>query len=257
MPLQPLPEIAELKKTITLPDPWPELEKAGFHEDLVGRAYAHKAWTERAYGKDMGKGKEGTPAQVLNARAFLASIAKGFKSKFDRKMFEKEGIGLSGPLRSRALDAFAELSDEFGDRVSSVMWESLAHLATRENPEVKKSILQEMDSLPHHYAIVDTMLHAFGKVYSFANHVQSVFFRHTGYVLIHNCDCNCSLVNLKKVNGSINILINSEEERFEATQSLSTHMLAESELILNRRLPFEYTITKDAQEVFGIAEASA
>ena len=58
--------------------------------------------------------------------------------------------------------------------------------------------------MPYHYALVDSALHATGLVYTFLMHVNSVMFRHTGRVLVHNCDCKCSLVNLVEMDGSIN-----------------------------------------------------
>jgi hypothetical protein len=149
------------------------------------------------------------------------------------------------------LAAINELQVEFGNRISSVLWDSLAHLGTRDEPEQSRSILKEADSLPHHYGIVDTHLHALGKVYSLSMHIQSVVFRHTGRILNHNCDCDCSLVNLISVNGNVNFSL-PKSSHFEATQSLFTHLCAESELILNKKLPFEYSITKEAQLLLGL-----
>ncbi len=233
----------EEQKTIELPKSLQELEGRNFHEDLLLRAYAHLAWTRRKYGTDC--------REYKNARAFLSALGKGFAEPFDRSLFPVETGDPYFELKTNALNAIEELSLEFGDRVSSVMWDALAHLATRSEPEEKKSILKEADSLPHHYGVIDTCLHAFGKVYSFSLHCQSTFYRHTKMVLIHNCDCDCSLLNLQPVSGSI-IFKLTEEQRFEATQSLFTHMCAESELILNQKLPFEYTITKEAQELLGL-----
>ena len=240
MALRPL-DLALAKDSVSLPDSWKQLEDAGFHPDLLERAYAHLAWTDRI----------GNPTWIGNARAFLSSLGKGYSAQFDRSSFEPRQDDPYVDLKRRALDALIELATEFGNRVPSVMWNSLAHLACRNEPEEKHSILKEAGALPHHYGIVDTMLHAMGKVYTFALHVQSVFFRHTDMVLVHNCDCNCSLLNLRKSDGGIVFRLN-ETERFEATQSLMSHMCAESHLILNDMLPFEYTITGDAQALLGV-----
>jgi hypothetical protein len=246
MTLSPL-NIGEMRKTITLPKSWHPLEAAGFNDDLLTRAYAHMAWTERT----------GNEVWIGNARAFLSAMAKGFAEPFDRTAFDPKEGDPHFDLKRRGLDAVEELSDEFGDRVSSVVWDSFAHMATRSEPEVKTSILKETDTLPHHYGIVDCMYHAAGKVYTFILRVQSVFFRHTGMVLVHNCDCQCSLLNLRSMQGAIQFDFTGEKERFEATQSLFVHQCAESHLILNCKLPFEYTITKEAQELFGVETGCA
>lgn len=245
MTLNPL-DLDKVRKQVILPKVWQDLEANGFHEDLVTRAYAYMAWMERT----------GDERKIGNARAFLSSLGKGFGEPFDRIPFEPTADDPYIGLKMKALDAITELSHEFGDRVSSVMWDSLAHLGTRSEPEEKRSILKEADILPHHYGIVDTMLHAMGKVYTFSLRVQSVFFAHTGMVLIHNCDCSCSLLNLKKVDGGISFDFGPGERR-EATQSLFSHELAESHLILNEKLPFEFTITGDAQALLGVETGTA
>lgn len=244
MILEPL-DLAAVRKQIDLPKSWKELEAKGFHSDLIDRAYAHLAWTERT----------GNALWVKNARAFLSSIGKGFLGPFERKAFEPAKDDPHHDLKARGLQAILQLSVEFGDRVPSVMWNSLAHLATRKDPEQTRSILKEADSLPHHFGIVDTMLHAMGKVYTFALRVQSVFYSHTGMALVHNCDCDCSLLNLAPVSGTINFSMDQKQIR-EATQSLFTHMCAESHLILNARLPFEYTITTEAGLLLGTQESA-
>ncbi len=246
MPLQPL-DIAAVKQNLVLPKAWQDLIAAGFdHEDIIDRAYAHLAWTERTYA--------GTPYSAVaqgNARAFVSALAKGFMQPFDAAPFMPLAGDPHAGMKHAFLAAISDLANEFGDRVSSVLWDSLAYLGSREAPEESRSILKEAAALPHHYAVVDTHLHALGKVYSLMLHVQSAVFTRTGRVLNHNCDCNCSLVNLLAVSGSVNAPL-PRALHPEATQSLFTHLCAESELILNRRLPFEYTITKEAQELFGV-----
>ena len=228
-------------KEMALPKAWEELIINNFHPDLLLRAQAHTAWTARRKNE----------REIGNAKAFLSSLAKGFLDPFSRKQFEPKSGDPYFALKQKSLDAIDELSETFGNRVSSVMWNSLAHLATRSQPEEKKSILKEADLLPHHFGIVDTMLHAMGKVYTFSLYVQSVFSRHTGMILVHNCDCNCSLLNLEPCKGSVEFSL-GKEQIFEATQSLFTHQCAESHLILNEKLPFEYTITQEAQELLGV-----
>lgn len=240
MSLVPL-DLGSIKQGVELPKPWPGLVAMNFYPDLIDRAYAHTGWSMR----------NNDPVVTSNARAVLSSIGKGFLESFNRNTFNPSPNDENRSLKIRALDAIDSLSEEFGDRVSSVMWNSLAHLATRERPLENRSILKEKDSLPHHFGIVDTMLHALGKVYTFSLRVQSVFFEHTGHVLIHNCDCNCSLLNMSPVRGTIHFDRLSNQQILEATQSLFTHQLAESHLILDRTLPFGYSITEEGILLLG------
>ncbi len=234
MTLSPL-DLTNVKSRLQLPASWQKLEKRNFHDDILMRAYAHLAWVERTE----------NPIWIKNARAFLSAMAKGFSQPFDRRFFAPQPSDPHYKLKMQGLDAIETLAHEFGDRVSSVVWDSYAHLATRKEPEVQKSILKEQDSLSHHYGIVDTMLHATGKVYTFHFRLQAVFYKHTGMILV--------LLNLKKIDGGVQFEFGSREEMIEATQSLFVHQCAESHLILNSKLPFEYTITKEAQELFGTA----
>lgn len=231
-----LPLAEEEIQNAPLPKFWQE-NLMDFYPDLLLRARAAMAWAVRANCEQ-------------NFRAHLSALGKGFKSPFDRTKFEPKPNATFYELRKKGLDAISELAIFYGDRVSSVVWDSFAHLAVREEPEEKRSILKEQDTLPHHYGIVDTALHASGKVYTFMMHVQSVFFKHTGMILVHNCDCNCSLLNLKKVEGSV-VFNLQKNEIAEPTQSLFTHLLAEGHLILDRKLPFEFSITEDAKLLFG------
>ena len=247
MKLRPI-DIETDKKKIGVIAIWQELEDSGFHADLLLRAHAHHVWSNRCGSEEKAKDVP------HNARVFLSAMGKGFKKPFDRKKFEPASGDPYFELKVAALDAIVELAEFFGDRVSSVQWDAFAHLATREEPEEKKSILKEAADglLPHHYGIVDCMLHAAGKVYTFMLYVQSVFSRHTGRILVHNCDCDCSLLNLQPVQGRVDFTL-SKTQVFEASQSLFVHQCAESHLILDDKLPFEYTITGDAAALLGVA----
>jgi len=230
-------DLAEAKRTLTLPTPWPALIANGFHEDLVGRAYAHLAYS-RAYGN------------CENAETCLAVLDKGFAAPFDRGRFAPTANDPNYALKTKALDAFSELSTFYGDRVSAVVWDSLAHLACRADPEEERSIIKEADSgtLPHHYLLVDCALHATGLVYTFLMHVNSVVFRHTGRILVHNCDCSCSLVNLEEMGGSLDYTLPRVKVQ-AATQSVFTHLLAETVKLMECFLPFAYSITPEAREI--------
>ncbi len=125
MTLSPL-DIAAGRKTIPLPESWVELEKQGFHEDILLRAYAHLLWSMRASEKTQ------NPDITHNARVFLASLGKGFLQPFSRKKFEPTQGDRYYTLKTQSLDAISEMSELFGNRVSAVVWNSFAHLATRE-----------------------------------------------------------------------------------------------------------------------------
>lgn len=230
-------DLAEAKKHLRLPRHWLELEAMDFHPDLVNRAYAHLAYACKNDGEN-------------NARAVLANLGEGFHKPFDRSRFEPIESDPNFSLKQKALDAIEELSRFYSNRISAVIWDSLAHLASRPDPEVEKSIIKEAASgkLPFHYALVDSALHATGLVYTFLMHVNSVMFRHTGRVLVHNCDCNCSLVNLETIGGSIDYTL-PRANIVAASQSVFTHCLAETWKTMECFLPFAYSISPESREI--------
>lgn len=224
-------DLDRAKKEVHLPHPWGELEERGFHADLVDRAYAHLAYARENGGE-------------MNALAVLQAVGAGFLHPFDL-----DG-GLRGDLRGKAIAAIRELSEFYGDRVSAVVWNSLAHLALREDPEHEQSIIKEASAgtLPYHYLIVDSALHATGLVYTFLMHVNSVMFAHTERIVVHNCDCSCSLLNMERIGGSIHYT--PQREKVNAmTQSVFTHFLAETVKLMECFLPFAYSITPEAREI--------
>lgn len=230
-------DLARAKQQLRLPDPWPALEASGFHPDLVDRAYAHLAYAV-AHGFEE------------NARAVLGELGDGFVAPFDRTRFDPEEGDPNFDLKTKALNAIQEASDFYGDRISAVVWNSFAHLASRTEPEVEKSIIKEAadGTLPHHYMVVDSELHAAGLVYVFILHVNSIMFQHTGRILSHNCDCSCSLVNLEEIDGVLRF--NLPRERIvPVSQSVATHFLAETVKLIENGLPFAYTITPEATEI--------
>lgn len=243
-----IPDIKTMIKDLSLMKSWQNLFNSGWHEeDLIQRAWAHLKWTEREAEKC------GQLHWVGNAKAFLSSMAKGFLEPFDRNKFMPKDGDENYAFKVRVIDAIEEASRFYGNRCPSVLWNSFAYLGTREHPEESRSILKEAAELPHHYAVVDTMLHASAKCYKLLLTVQSFMYQGTGMVIDHNCDCNCSLVNLLAGTGEMAVVFNIRPDQiFEATQSAFTHMLAESHLILNCRLPFEYTVTKEAGLLEGI-----
>ena len=225
------------KQLLQLPGPWPALIANGFHQDIVDRAYAHLAYCKEYGG-------------LQNAEVVLAALGEGFVNRFEHSAFEPARDDPHYDLKMRSLNALVELSEFYGDRVSSVVWKSLAYLACRADPEVEQSIIQAdaMGDLPYSYTLVDSALHATGLVYTFLMHVNSVMFKHTGRILVHNCDCNCSLVNLEEMGGRIEYKL--PQKKIEgATQSVFTHLLAETYKLMECFLPFAYSITPEACKI--------
>jgi len=244
----PIPSIKEMKDTLALEGAWKKLFATGWEEeDLISRAYAHLKWTER-------EAKETNRPHFLgNAKAFLNAMAGGFRKSFDKNLFMPKTDDPVFDLKINALNALEKSAKFFGHRVPSVVWDSYAYLGTRENPELSRSILKEADLLPHHYGICDTVFHAVPKCYKMMLGIQSDFWQGTGYVLDHNCDCSCSLINLLAGKGQSSVIFEMEERWiFESTQSAFSHLLAESHLILNCKLPFEYSVTHEASLLPGI-----
>jgi len=54
-------------------------------------------------------------------------------------------------MQRKVIDVLEGLSQEFGDRISSVVWDSFAFLGTVPDPTVEVSILSRQESLTHPY----------------------------------------------------------------------------------------------------------
>jgi hypothetical protein len=227
----------EDRAAATLPQEWQKLEASGFHPDLVERARAHAAYAEH-------KGKTDNAYTTLSVIGH--SLLVPFTGVNDR--------GKPAPdsrVRNGVLSALDELATFYGDRVPSVVWHSFAHIALRENPTEEQSILREAggDKLPAHYTLVDSCLHAAGLVYTFMLHVQTVFQRHTGMVLNHNCDCNCSLVSVETCVTPVAAFLPKADSITGMTASLLTHLLAETWKLQECCLPFAYGISEESAAI--------
>ena len=223
----------EDRAAATLPQEWQKLEASGFHPDLVERARAHAAYAEH-------KGK------TDNAYTTLKVIGYSFLVPFDRGKLAPDSR-----VRNGVLSALDELATFYGDRVPSVVWHSFAHIALRENPTEEQSILREAggNKLPAHFTLVDSCLHAAGLVYTFILHVQTVFQRHTGMVLNHNCDCNCSLVSVETCDTPVADFLPKADSITGMTASLLTHLLAETWKLQECCLPFAYGISEESAAI--------
>lgn len=225
------------RAAVSLPAEWQSLELNRFHPDLVERARAHLAYADQ-------RGK------TNNAVATLSVIGHSYRVPFDVKSYRSQSSQNLGVITG-VLSALGELAEFYVDRVPSIIWHSFAHIALRDNPTEEQSILREAGNskLPAHYTIVDSCLHAAGLVYTFMLHVQTVFQRHTGMVLNHNCDCNCSLVSVEACTAPATEFVPRESSVASMTASLLTHLLAETWKLQEDGLPFAYGISEESEAI--------
>lgn len=144
-------EPVDLNQPVNLPTPWPELEARGFHGDLLLRAKGFELQARR-----LGFAEPATE--------FLARIGEGFLAPFRASEIVIANNDKDHELKQKALVALQQLSDEFGDRVSSIVWKTLAFLATRPDPLQHATILESKEYLPFPWWVADTCLHGLGKV---------------------------------------------------------------------------------------------
>lgn len=231
------------KTSALIPPSWLKLGVRGFpHDDIGDRVAAFCR-----YGKERGMEEETWTVLEMLGQGFLKpfSIKEGF-----------DGINAHAPhlkLKMRALKALEGLSEEFGDRVSSVVWRSLAALVTRDNPTEEVTIPSIADRLPYPYWMVDAVLHALGKVYGLKMHIDSRIWETTGMILEHNCDCNHALKPVSQ-NGSVNNYLPRERWQ-EATAALFTHTVAEALFILKMHLPFALGLSPEAKKALQLQGA--
>jgi hypothetical protein len=76
-------------------------------------------------------------------REVLRQLGAGFLTPFDRKHFEHLIGGPYASMQSKVLDVLERLSQEFGDRISSVVWDSFAFLGTVPDPTIETTILRD------------------------------------------------------------------------------------------------------------------
>lgn len=226
---------------------WKRLQEKADLADLVVRA-------ERMYYlalQERKKGEEGT-AFFHRYTAFVEAVGSGLLEPFRADPY-REFVRTDGPehaVKLGVLGALQTLSDRYAGRVPSLLWQALAFVALRDDAFIDRSIIGDAlryrkTIAPWHYTFYDACLHALGKVYSLLLDVQTEISRQSGVVLIHNCDCGCSLVRLAR-GGSVDVPLGEEFHR-KATESFMTHVLAEGVLILRDRLPFVTGVGDDAK----------
>lgn len=225
---------------VTLPQPWPALETNDFHADILLRVKGFMLTAQRL---NFGEAAE----------EFLKYLGQGFLTRFDAGRFPIKPSDPDAALKRKALDALTELAQEFDGRISTIVWETLAYLATRPNPQGYESILNSQEHLPFPWYIADTVLHAIGKVFGLKHHIDTVFYRHTGFAFEHNCDCSCDLHPLDS-EGKINSPLPTPKHLM-ATAALNSHLMSESLLIMALHMPFEMGVSPEAAEVMAIQVA--
>jgi len=223
-------------QVVEMPPSWTLLAQSGFHTDLLERANRFKTWSVR----------EG----FAEAEEVLELVGKGFAELFDANYFYAEicDTDPDNQLKIQFVDTIKLLAHEFGDRISNVVWDTLAMMGTRDNPTEEVTIVSQADRLTLPWPLADAVLHSLGKVYGLKDHITSRIFDKTGYVLEHNCDCNHAL---KAPNGGeISVLLTPDRFQ-EATAALLSHLLSEVVLIYHLKLPFDLGITPETAEAMA------
>lgn len=223
---------------VALPDPWAQLAKRGFHEDLLARARGFMLAAERLGFHEI-------------ASESLALLGHGFEEPFSAEPFLPTENDPDRAFKRNHLTALSALSEEFGDRVSSVVWETFAFLGTRPDPMKEATILSVKQYLTIPWWFADTVLHAAGKVYGLKLHIDSRIFAGTGMVLEHNCDCSHS-ARAPQRDGQVSCLIAPHKFK-EATAALMSHLLSESLLIGALKMPFDMGLSPEAAEAMSLA----
>lgn len=182
------------------------------------------------------------------SQEFLKYLAIGFLVPFSREKFEPLPGDLYFDQKQRLLTALEELSQEFSGRIPSIVWDSLAYLGTRPDPTKDATILAEVDRLPHPYYVVDTVLHALGKVYGLKMHIDSTVYGYSGMIFEHNCDCSCSFRAPNA--GGLAVFLMPEKHK-EATAALLSHLLSESLLLMGLKMPFEMGLSPEAAQIMA------
>jgi hypothetical protein len=215
-----------------MPKSWQILSSQNFHSDLMDRAGRFLALAQR-------------DGYFEQAYSILDEVGKGFLNPFDSTKYEIKLQDSSQEFKINGLKAIQSLSDEFGDRISSVVWHSLAFMYVRENPTEEESILSQIKYLDLPWYLVDTVWHSVGKVWRLKDHIDSTIFKYTGMVADHNCDCNH--VAQKPDSGEKSIFL-AKDRHVMATNALFSHLLSESKLLVVDGMPFNLGLSPEVKE---------
>ncbi len=239
-------EPVDTNRPVALPAPWQDLEALGFceggeHEDIWLRAKGFALKCEREGCSDVGS-------------AWLETAGRGFLQPFVKSEIAIDADDPHADIKHRALNALDELSNEFGRRVPSTVWNTLAFLSTRPDPTTEQTIIGAKEGLRDPYWVADTVLHALPIVYGLNFHVNSKFFEHTGAVLEHNCDC-ASSINVPAEARAMHCPLPKERWKF-ATAARFSHLCGQFILIVKFKMPFEMGLSPEAAEVMALQAAA-
>jgi len=226
----------DITQPIDLPDPWPQLQAQNFHHDLTELAQRYLLQARRLGFEELG-------------REVLKQLGAGFLAPFERKQFEHLIGGPYASMQSKVLDVLDELALEFGDRVSSVVWDSFAFLGTVPDPTIETTILSRQESLTHPYWIVDSCLHAVGKAYRLLLHIETCMSRAGAGLFEHGCGCDCRVA--PSTIGKVEYYLAPELYRVVSFE-LWSHTLSESLLIGGLHMPFAMGLSPYAADVMRL-----
>lgn len=232
---------------------WKALQAAGNVPELVVRAERMYLMALNARQQNGAEGVAFFERYTSFAEALGQGLLEPFSSAPLRQYVRAEDA--DAKIKHGVLDALDALSMRYEGRAPSLLWEALAFVALREEAFVDRSIIGDAVRYKStvarwHYAFYDACLHALGKVYSLLLDVQTEISTRSGVVLIHNCDCGCSLVRLSR-SGTVHVPLAAEFHR-KATESFLTHVLAEGVLILRDRMPFITGVGDDAAAALAL-----
>jgi hypothetical protein len=226
----------DLTHPIDLPHPWTHLQAKNFHHDLTELSRRYLLQARRLGFEDLG-------------REVLTQLGTGFLTPFDRTHFEHLIGGPYADMQCKVLDVLQELSQEFGDRISSVVWDSFAFLGTVPDPTIETTILSRQESLTHPYWIVDSCLHAVGKAYRLLLHIETCMSRAGAGLFEHGCGCDCRVA--PSTLGKVEYALAPELYKVVSFE-LWSHTLSESLLIGGLHMPFEMGLSPYAADVMRL-----
>ena len=226
----------DLTQPVDLPHPWPQLQAQDFHHDLLAQAQGYLLLADRFGFAEL-------------AREVLKLLGQGFLTPFDRKQFEYLVGGPYADVQTKTLDVLEGLSQQFGDRISSVVWNSFAFLGTVPDPTVETSILSRQESLTHPYWLVDSCLHAVGKCYQLLLHIEMCMSRAGAGLFEHACGCEAHIA--PSTIGKVEYNLASESYK-KVSFALWSHTLSESLLIGGLHMPFEMGFSPYAADVMKL-----
>ncbi len=226
----------DLTQPVELPQPWPQLETQNFHHDLVELAQRYLSQADRLGFGDLG-------------REVLTLLGEGFLTPFDQKNFAHLITGPYADMQRKVLNVLQGLSDEFGDRVSAVVWDSFAFLGTVPDPTIETTILSRKESLTHPYWLVDSCLHAVGKSYRLLFHIETRMSQAGAGLFEHGCGCDCRVA--PSTQGKIEYHLAPELYKVVSFE-LWSHTLSETLLIGGLHMPFEMGLSPYAADVMRL-----